>query len=91
MVTALGIVDWNSVSNAATAIGNAAQGAAGAYTAINNAINIPGQNSSVQTYLNPPQAPNTPLTQKDNTLMYVAVGSLGLILVGGIVYAATRK
>lgn len=89
-MNALGIVDWNSVANAATAIGGAVQTGTSAYTTINNSINAgKSQNPAVQQYLTPP-AP-VPLPGTKNTLMYVAVGGLGLLLIGGIVYAATKK
>ncbi len=88
---ALGIVDWNAVANATTAISGAVQTGTNAYVSINNAANSgQSQNPAVQQYLTP-QAPAPLPTTKSNTLMYVAIGGLGLLIVGGIVFAATRK
>lgn len=92
MAPGLGIIDWNNVANAATAISSAAQGAASAYTSINNAINTPSNPAALQ-YLNPPaQTINVPAAQKDNTLTYIAIGGLGLFLVlGGVIFVVSRK
>jgi len=90
-MNALGIVNWNQVATAATAIGGAVQTGTNAYVSINNAVNAnQSQNPAVQQYLTP-QAPAPLPTTKDNTLMYVAIGGLGLLVVGGIIFATTRK
>lgn len=84
-------INWGNVANAASAIGTVATATATTYTAINGANNSGGSsNTAVQQYLQP-GAPN-PATPKDNTVLYVAVAGVGVLLVGGIVaIAATRK
>jgi len=89
----LGIVDWNGIATATTAISGAVQTGANAYTSINNSINAnKSSNPTVQQYLNPQPPSQTPLTPKDNTILYVAIGGLGILAVGGaIIFAVTRK
>lgn len=92
----LGAIDWNQVSSAATAIGTGVQAGANAYTSVVTAVNAtksPSQNQNVAQILNqqPVGVSNKPAPEKDNTMLYVAIGGVGLLAVGGILFAVLRK
>lgn len=91
----LGTVDWNQVASAASAIGTGVQTGANAYTSVVNAVNAsknPSRNQNVQQILNQAAgAGGSPEPKKDNTMLYVAIGGVGLLAVGGILFAVLRK
>ena len=85
-------INWGNVANAASAIGTVAQAAATTYTTINSANSSGSSNPAVQQYLAPTGgAGSNPSQPKDNTVLYVAIGGIGLLVVGGIVAFAVSK
>lgn len=91
----LGTVNWTQVANASTAISSGIQSGANAYTSVVNAVNAtkPSQNQNVQQILNQGAAAGSgkPAPETDNTMLYVAIGGVGLLAVGGILFAVLRK
>ncbi len=87
----LGVVDWTQVANAATSISSAVQSGATAYTTVVNSLAKPS--AAVQQYLNPTSTTQngSSSSSSNNTLMYVALGGVGLLVVGAVAFAASAK